>query len=567
MKKNQAKKREAGREVPAEGAIVLSRLSVAQVNEIKNKVIQRSKRKYDNRVNYQNRSYYQQSGNVPPHLLPSYYSNSGQTYVAGYQNENFPYKRPRSPNSCTPRRKDKDGSKFADLPKEIVLNSTYEEYLAATQALKQQQMYTMQSASFGVYDQYYSNVPYSYGMNQQMVMNQQFTAYNQNEFRNSANPSKYDQDVEEFLRKTSAPVASEKKEMPEEELKKKEKKKESRRRRSRSKSRDKSYRRKKMTVCKFYMQGKCRYGSNCNFEHPGDQRNYQDQNRDFRYQTYQPRPPTHSQNFPKQDHRPTSKDIQTPENINATTFLELIRTDMSNWINSSAWKLSCYAYSRCAPCISVLHDISAEEVRYSLYEARAKNNLPQAINEYNNKVNENLNIIKQMINPNQQTREYLLNYFHESEKLSSESSEENPFMKIVQQKQIQPEPQNQFAQLVSQQTKPQFGTGFGTTFAKAPDPSPAFNLATPREAFQASNSKPMETNFFSSIVQMNTAAAHSKENTFFGQKLPLTKEEPQGNNFYYSQMNEINKQHLNEFKSNEFTIGRIPNVPPPKELC
>lgn len=43
MKKNQAKKREAGREVPAEGAIVLSRLSVAQVNEIKNKVIQRSK--------------------------------------------------------------------------------------------------------------------------------------------------------------------------------------------------------------------------------------------------------------------------------------------------------------------------------------------------------------------------------------------------------------------------------------------------------------------------------------------------------------------------------------------
>ncbi|RMZ98467.1 hypothetical protein BpHYR1_043627 [Brachionus plicatilis] len=60
---------------------------------------------------------------------------------------------------------------------------------------------------------------------------------------------------------------------------------------------------------------------------------------------------------------------------------------------------------------------------------------------------------------------------------------------------------------------------------------------------------------------MNTAAPHSKENTFFGQKLPLTKEEPHGNNLYYSQMNEINKQHLNEFKSNEFTNGRLPNMP------
>lgn len=60
--------------------------------------------------------------------------------------------------------------------------------MAAT--LKQQQMYAMQPGAFSTYDQYYSNMPYGYGVNQQMMMNQQYNAYSHNEFKQTANPSK-----------------------------------------------------------------------------------------------------------------------------------------------------------------------------------------------------------------------------------------------------------------------------------------------------------------------------------------------------------------------------------------
>ena len=35
----------------------------------------------------------------------------------------------------------------------------------------------------------------------------------------------------------------------------------------------------------------------------------------------------------------------------------------------------------------------------------------------------------------------------------------------------------------------------------------------------------------------------------------------------YSAMDELNGEEMNEFKSDEFTMGRIPSRPPPRELC
>lgn len=138
--------------------------------------------------------------------------------------------------------------------------------------------------------------------------------------------------------------------------------------------------------------------------------------------------------------------------------------------------------------------------------------------------------------------------------------------------QIQPQPDNKFAQLVMQQTQapvqaPFFRPEFSFQKPFEQSPVPNFNLATPNQAFQMANTQPMETNFFSNIVHMNTEPFQPKENTFFGHNLPLKNEEPLENKLYYSNINEINKKDLDEFKSNEFTIGRIPNIPPARELC
>lgn len=146
-------------------------------------------------------------------------------------------------------------------------------------------------------------------------------------------------------------------------------------------------------------------------------------------------------------------------------------------------------------------------------------------------------------------------------------------MKIAQQKQFQQtqaQVPNQFSQLVAQQSTSQMQTpsfGFGANIPKVSEPS-LFNSATPNQDFQIPFSSPMETNFFSQIVQMKSKPAHQSETSFFGNSLPLTvKEEQSDNNLYYTQINEINKHDLDEFKSNNFTIGRIPSVPPAKELC
>ena len=36
---------------------------------------------------------------------------------------------------------------------------------------------------------------------------------------------------------------------------------------------------------------------------------------------------------------------------------------------------------------------------------------------------------------------------------------------------------------------------------------------------------------------------------------------------FYSTKSDLKEQDIQEFKENKFTIGRIPHVPPPKELC
>lgn len=40
-----------------------------------------------------------------------------------------------------------------------------------------------------------------------------------------------------------------------------------------------------------------------------------------------------------------------------------------------------------------------------------------------------------------------------------------------------------------------------------------------------------------------------------------------GASYAYSAVDDLNMEEMSEFKSDEFTMGRIPNQPPPRELC
>jgi hypothetical protein len=57
-----------------------------------------------------------------------------------------------------------------------------------------------------------------------------------------------------------------------------------------------------------------------------------------------------------------------------------IHNEFDIWLKSpSAWKLSCYSFKKFAPCMPILADLSPEEVRYGLYEARRNNLFNQAV--------------------------------------------------------------------------------------------------------------------------------------------------------------------------------------------
>ncbi|CAF0943931.1 unnamed protein product [Brachionus calyciflorus] len=384
-----------------------------------------------------------------------------------------------------------------------------------------------------------------------------------------------------------------------------------------------------MTVCRYYLQGNCRFGNKCHYEHPRGEQNYSNQQyrQDYRpqQQQQQQQQKQYQSQFRYQSQpqaRKYDQEYSTPKspdgavdthNFSDAEFLDYISNELSEWVNSSAWKLSCYSYTKMAPCIPILEDYSPEEVRFSLYEAKKNNTYTQTYNEYLSRLDQTINTIKQMINPNPQIREYLIKYFHESEQIikNKNSGEtvkkpENPFMKIVQAKQEQqqqqtkeqfqtdffnkpiqqstqqpnqffgsfnqpqlhqaPPQQNLFAQ-IAQQQQPKQGSMFSDGFGQQQPKSPLFNLTTQHNNFQQLVQQPTQTNFFSQIVNMNPVQAPQKENTFFGKNIPISQQESKKIDMFYSSVNDLTKQELEEFKANQFTLGRIPNVPPAREFC
>jgi len=393
-----------------------------------------------------------------------------------------------------------------------------------------------------------------------------------------------------------------------------------------------------MVVCKFFLQGCCRFGNNCNYEHPRSQ-GYQQPQQQNRYQPQSFSNQAQDQNkykFVANSNQPSQTSAQPTnlfsklvtsskpnvfaptqldsENIsNDQEFLELITSDIKSWINSSAWKLSCYSYSKSAPCLPILTDISPEEVRYSVYEAKKVNRFSEEFQQFQQKQNQVVDLLNQIANPNQEMRDYLLKYFHESRCKTPTVTDQkpNPFMQIIQNKQqqmLQQQPQPVQAQQMSQPqpaqpqflqskpTQPQpFGQiqpqPFGQTqqqlFQQQNIPVQNFlqgqqtNLIQTSGSFLFTNQNqqvntPQDTNRVNPFTQLiggpnsgGTASSISMNSNnvsmnFNQSQVMISSNEP---SYFYSLKSDLKEQDIQEFKENKFTICRIPHVPPPKELC
>ncbi|XP_039448513.1 nucleoporin NUP42-like [Culex pipiens pallens] len=132
-----------------------------------------------------------------------------------------------------------------------------------------------------------------------------------------------------------------------------------------------------------------------------------------------------------------------------------------------------------------------------------------------------------------------------------------------------PPSQNLFASVAPAQ--PVSSNPFGGTFSAQPQPSP-FGQAVPQQP------QPTSGNLFLPVPTQQVAPAPVAQSPFggavampspFGATPALAAATSAGNQFanLYSKMEDLTSEQLEAFKADRFELGKIPIVPPPKELC
>ncbi|XP_059057755.1 nucleoporin NUP42-like [Achroia grisella] len=364
-----------------------------------------------------------------------------------------------------------------------------------------------------------------------------------------------------------------------------------------------------MVVCKFFQQGYCRYGQNCRFEHVYGSK-----------YSYHANPPA----------------SQTSSGITDEQLVTQVQSDIQSALKGSQWILSSYTPFKDKPMFPGITDLSPEEARLFIYEAKANNSLDLAINFMNNLYKETRNKYVQLLYPSPSIID-ILRRINKGETVSSpftdttsgpttnaasvfrsaaqstsvfgaNSSAPNTSVFGQQQTSIfasQSTDNSGAKSIFAQATQNAFGssqTNFGqsqNTFGQSQTQSfgqnqssnvfgsPVQDSGGAKSIFaQASQSifggnQPAQTpqNVFGNASQsFGSQTASSQNQSVFAIQKSVFPVQPNAINVFeqpantneagvYSTMDDISQEDMEDFKSNEFKLGLIPEVPPPKALC
>ncbi|XP_071451284.1 nucleoporin NUP42-like isoform X2 [Hetaerina americana] len=139
-----------------------------------------------------------------------------------------------------------------------------------------------------------------------------------------------------------------------------------------------------MVVCRYFLQGFCKFGDHCRFQHFQENRgsnqinNYRSHNRTWHA-------PNHGQ--PGNANSPVSnyQGAQAGSgSLNPLDLAEAINEDVIAMEEGGQWPLSCYTPSKDFGSFPGFHDTSMEEVRYEAYQAQASGTFDQYVKKIEN---------------------------------------------------------------------------------------------------------------------------------------------------------------------------------------
>ncbi|XP_030764651.1 nucleoporin-like protein amo1 [Sitophilus oryzae] len=121
-----------------------------------------------------------------------------------------------------------------------------------------------------------------------------------------------------------------------------------------------------MVICKYYLQGICKFGSSCYNEHQNPQ-NYVDNRQSTSI--------LRQSNFGAPQHIPQPS--KPTGNVDLNTLIKAVITDTTGAEKGGQWLLSCYAPYKEKPAFPGFEDTSPEEIRLGFYEAQKNGTLDQ----------------------------------------------------------------------------------------------------------------------------------------------------------------------------------------------
>ncbi|KAJ8714807.1 hypothetical protein PYW08_004788 [Mythimna loreyi] len=137
-----------------------------------------------------------------------------------------------------------------------------------------------------------------------------------------------------------------------------------------------------MVVCKFFQAGYCRYGKNCRFDHIYGSK--------YSYHANSQIPPT----------QPAPATAQPVASVTDEQLVKQVQSDVQAALAGGQWILSCYSPFKEKPIFPGISDLSPEEARLFIYEAKNTNNLEQAVIYMNNLFIETKQKYEQLLQPN-----------------------------------------------------------------------------------------------------------------------------------------------------------------------